>query len=416
MSIEKKYNKKLIDSVNYAYENVAFYKKILSGKKILTFDDFKKLPFCTKKNFEDYPTDLMTGVKSHELGVSFATTGTTTKVPYFVHLTAADFHNWLVPKAKDALTRFIGLDDADIVANTFGLGLIQPGFEYTLAAMEAGAHVYPTGPGMLLPSKKLIELIELRNINTIFATPYYAMRLTETAMEMDIDPSCLGIKRFLLTGEPLTSAARNRIESKWKTETFNVFGMAEVGVVASECKEHKHLHLMTDYLYAEPNIPYCHKSGLAESELVLTTIGKFGMPLVRYNTSDIVAMNDDTCSCTFQGTSISNYFGRSDGMIKIKGKGVYPAQIEEIILSENDLSSEYQIIIEYGKYFNSITVQAEMQNGIATRDKLAEALSRRIKDDLGLKLTVKIHKFGKLERVEKWKSKRIKTLFPEHEN
>jgi len=407
------YNQKLLDSINYAIESVPFYREYLKGKKINSVADLKNMPVCSKALFENKPISYITAVKPEELGISFSTAGTT-KRAYTVHLTRDDFAQWLVAKARDALVKFVGLTDSDIIANTFGFGLVQPGCEYTFGAIEAGAHVYPVGPGTLTSSKETIRIIGQRDITTVFATPYYAMRLTDVALEMGTNPADLKIKRFVVTGETLTSAARKRIEQSWQAEVFNVFGMAEFGVVGAECKAHKGMHILSDYLY--PELTNLHDSS-GESgqtgELVLSTINKLGMPFVRYDTKDVVALTNAKCSCGFSNLSIATHYGRSDGMIKIKGKGIYPSRIEELLLSTLELSSEYKIVIEHGKYFDSITILAETQKGITVDEKFKETLTGKIKDELGLNLSLKVCNYGELPRSEGWKAKRIVTICSE---
>jgi phenylacetate-CoA ligase len=403
------YVQRLLASVNYAYENVPFYRDQRKDKKsIESLNDLKTLPICCKTNYENKPISNIIGVKPQKLGITFATTGTT-RTPFAVHLTSDDFSQWLVAKARDALVNFVGVTDSDIVANTFGFGLVQPGCEYTFGAVAAGAHVYPVGPGTLTPSKEAIRIFDHAGVTTVFATPYYAMRLTDVALEMGVNPADLGVKRFLVTGEHLTLAARKRIEEAWRTEVFNVFGMAEVGAIASECHAHKSLHMLTEYVYPEQtNLQTMAEDGTAPTgELVLTTIGKLGMPLVRYNTRDLVALTQEKCSCGYSGTSVTAHHGRADGMMKIKGKGIYPSRIEEILLSTPELSSEYQIVIDHGTYFDSITIVAEMRKGTEPNAALHEAVTRRIKDELGLNLSLKILHYGELPRANSWKAKRI---------
>jgi phenylacetate-CoA ligase len=408
MTNQDGYTQKLLASVKYACENVPFYRDQQKGKKrIESLEDLKSLPTCSKTSFEGKPESYITGVKPEALGISFTTTGTT-RTPFAVHLTGADFFQWLVAKVRDALVNFVGLTDSDVVANTFGFGLVQPGCEYTFGAVAAGAHVYPIGPGILTPSKETIRIIDQRDVTTVFATPYYAMRLTDVALETGVNPADLGVKRFLVTGEHLTSAARNRIEESWQTEVFNVFGMAEVGAIAAECHNHKNLHMLTDYVYPEQtNLQASTEGANSVGELVMTTIGKFGMPLVRYNTRDLVTLTQEKCVCGHSGTSIMAHYGRADGLMKIKGKGIYPSRVEEILLSTPELSSEYQIVIDHGTFFDSILILAETRKGADVDAAFHEALSRRIKDELGLNLSFKILRYGELPRSNSWKAKRI---------
>jgi phenylacetate-CoA ligase len=411
---DETYNQRLLASIKYAYENVPFYRDQLKDIKITSINDLKSLPICSKKHFENKPISYITGVKPEELSISFATTGTTKK-PCAIHLTRNDFQNWLVAKARDALVNYVGLTDSDVVANTFGFGLVQPGCEYTFAAIEAGAHVYPVGPGPLTPSKETIHIINQRGVTAVFATPYYSMRLTDVALEMGVNPTDLGVKRFVVTGENLTCAARKRIEESWRTEVFNVFGMSEVGVVGVECSTHKTLHILSNYLYPELTNLQILTSGVSiqAGELVLTSIEKFGMPFVRFNTHDLVELTNKKCSCGVSETSITSYHGRSDGMMKIKGKGIYPSRIEEILLSTVELSSEYQIVLEHGTYFDSIAILAEAQRGTTVDETFKNNLRRRIKEELGLNLSLKIYDYGKLPRSESWKARRIVEQYSE---
>lgn len=401
----------LLASVNYAYQNVPFYKdRIKEKKKIESIRNIQNLPIINKVAFEKEPVSRITGLQPEELGISFATTGSTQR-QFLIHLTYDDFKEWLVAKARDALANFIGITDSDVIVNTFGFGLIQPGCEYTFAAIEAGAHVYPVGPGVLTSSKDTIRIIDQRDVTTVFATPSYALRLIDVALEMGINPIDLKIKRFLVTGETLTNAAKKRIKEAWGTEVFNVYGMAEFGVVGTECKAHNGLHILHDYLFPElTNIKAFAPAGVDRiGELVLTTIGKTGMPLIRYNTRDIIAVTETACSCGFQKWTIKSVYGRTDGMIKIKGKGIYPSHIEEILLSTPELSSEYQILIEHGTYFDKISIFAETKKNLRSKKTLKERLAKRIKEELGVNLDVKVYNYGKLPRSVGWKVKRIVT-------
>jgi phenylacetate-CoA ligase len=398
----------LFASVNQAYKDISFYNSCQkSGKKVRSLADFEKLPIVSKINFEGKPATSITRANQKKGGISFATTGTT-RQRLFIHLEKADFLEWLVPKAKDALVNFVGLKKGEEVISTFGWGLTQPGCEYALGAIQAGAHVYPVGPGILTPSKETVKIMAKKNGSTIFATPSYALRLSEVAIENELTPSSFGIRRFLVTGEMLTNAARKRIEEAWKTEVFNVYGMAETGLAGAECKNHSALHLLSNYLYPETTPAQILNSESKDAkELVLTTIGKRGMPFVRYNTSDLVTLSNKPCSCGFCGTSITKYFGRSDGMLKIKGRSIYPAHIEEILLSMPEVSSQYQIRIEHGEFFDTLSVAAELKQGIPNRRKMAERISERIKEELGIKLDVKLCKKDSLPQCEGWKEKRI---------
>ena len=316
MTLESKQLKQLKSTVKFAYENVPLYRERMGEKEadIQSPEDLRRLPVYSKKDFESQPKPRTIGVAQDKLGIGFATSGTKGR-PFFVMLTYEDFKKWLVPKARDALKKYLGLTDSDVVVNTFGMGLIQPGTEYTFGAMEAGALVYPVGPGTLTPSKETVHVLGDHDVTVVLATPSYALRLADVASETGVDLRGLKIRRLMVTGEPLTPAAKSRIEDCWGTEVYNFFGMAEIGVAAVECWLHHSLHFLHDYLYPEILDPKTHstlKTGEV-GELVVTTLGKFGMPFVRYNTRDLVSVSDEACPCGFSGTSITKHLGRSSG-------------------------------------------------------------------------------------------------------
>jgi len=205
------------------------------------------------------------------------------------------------------------------------------------------------------------------------------------------------------------------MEESWDAEVFNVFGMAEVGVAAVECKAHKGLHILSDYLFPElTNIQTLTSDRSNQAgELLLTTIGKLCMPLVRYNTRDLITMTSEKCSCGFSGWTIAAHHGRSDGMIKIKGKAFYPSRIEEILLSNPEISSEYQIVVEHGTFFDTVSILAETQRRLKVDDNLKETIVRRMKEQIGLNLNLRIYEYGKLPRSNGWKAKRIVNICSE---
>lgn len=408
-SFKDEYLEHLKSSIEFAYKNVPLYRERMNQKMdIQSFKDIQALPIFNKTDFENKPLFHIIGVSPEKLGISFATSGTKGR-SFFLHLTYNDFRDWLIAKACDALITFVGITDSDVVVNTFGLGLIQPGNEYTFAAMEAGAQVYPVGPGILTPSQETIRILETLDVTTVFATPSYALRLTDVALEMGVNPVGLKIKRFIVTGETLTPAARNRIETSWRTEVLDIFGMAEIGVAAVECRFHSGLHILSDYLFPEVVNPETLSPKKLDEvgELVVTTLGKFGMPFVRYNTRDLVRMTQKACPCSISGLSIVEHLGRSDEMIKIKGKGIYPANIEQILLSTPEIGSEYQIIVEHGIYGDRISVLAETRRNLKVDEALKKRVVKRMREELGVNLEVKIYNYGKLSRISKWKTKRI---------
>ncbi len=410
MNLETKQLEQLKSIVKFAYENVPLYRERMGEKKagIQSPEDLRHLPVFSKKDFENQPKPRVIGVSEDKLGVGFATSGTKGR-PFFVLLTHEDFKGWLVPKARDALKKFLGITDSDIVVNTFGMGLIQPGTEYTFGAMEAGALVYPVGPGTLTPSRETVRMISDYDVTVVFATPSYALRLADVASEVGVDLHGLKVRRLMVTGEPLTPAAKSRIEDCWGTEVYNFFGMAEIGVAAVECWLHHSLHFLQDYLYPEILDPKTHSTlePGEVGELVVTTFNKFGLPFVRYNTRDLVSVSEEACPCGFSGTSITSHLGRSDGMIKVKGKGVYPAHIEQVLLSTPELGSEYQIIVKHGTYGDNITVQAEVQRGHQADEELKKKIAYNMREELGVNLEIVISDYGKLSREGGWKAKRI---------
>lgn len=403
------YLNRLRSSIEIAYKNVLLYRERMKQKiDIQSFEDIQHLPIFSKIDFENKPVSYITGVSRDKLGMSFATSGTRGR-PFFVYLTYQDFKDWLIAKACYALKNFIGITDSDVVVNTLGYGLVQAGDEYSFAAMEAGAQVYPVGPGILTPSQESIRIIREREVTTVLATPSYALRLADVASEMNVDLIGLKIKQLVVTGETLTPAARSRIKESWGTEVFDVFGMHEIGVAAVECRFHRGFHILSDYFFPEVVDPetLSPKETGEIGELIVTTLDKLGMPFVRYNTRDLVCVGYKVCPCGVSGLSIEKHHGRSDGMIKVKGKGVYPAYVEQVLLSIPELGSEYQIIVEHRIHGDRILVRAETRRDIRVDEALKKMVAKRMREELGVNLEIEILDYGKLPRIGGWKTKRV---------
>jgi phenylacetate-CoA ligase len=392
--------------VRHAYENVPYYRKLfrsidLRPADISSANDLRKIPILTKevvqKNYRDF-------IGTKNIARVHRTTGTSGK-PLYIFYDMRDFDGYLIAKASALLKKFVGITKNDRIVNTFAYGLVQAGLEYDLAASKTGAMVIPTGTGLMAGHGKTLDAIVEFRPTALFATPSYALRLGEIVEDSKLSPRKMKIERAMITGEPLTEAARERIEEIWGAEVYNVWGMTEIGAGAGECSEHSGLHVMSDYI-----IPEVFRDGETcqdgEGELVVTTVGRYSMPLIRYNTRDIVKLSTKKCACGSGYPRVTFCGVRSDNMLKIKGSPVYPVQIEQA-LYEIPQIGDYRIVLKSGKYRDYIAVEAETRKEVSDIKKIKTDAEDGVAKKCGVKVNVKILKPGSLKKPDEWKTQKF---------
>jgi phenylacetate-CoA ligase len=344
---------RLRQTVELVYQKVPFYREALdrSGVKpdsIRTLADLPKLPFTVKADLRDqYPLRLLTMPKDDVARVH-ASSGTTGK-PTVTAYSAEDLTMWAEVMAR--VYTMAGCTRHDVVHNALGYGLFTGGLGFHLGAERIGAMVVPAASGM---SKRQITLMEDFEATVLVATPSYALVLAETAREMGVDfRTRMKLRVGLLGAEPWTEEMRRELETRMNIEAYDSYGLTEIigPGVALECPYHDGLHIWEDHFLPEvvdPDTGAPLPNG-STGELVLTTITRQAMPLLRYRTRDRVALKHETCRCGRTMVRMGKVQGRTDDMLIVRGVNVFPSQIEEVVLATPGVEPHYQILVDRPK-------------------------------------------------------------------
>ena len=391
--------------VRYAYENVPMYKerfdKIwLKPEHIKTLKDIEKIPYTTKDDLRDnYPFKLL-AVPMKKIIRVHASSGTTGK-PITCGYTRADLDNWSTCIAR--ILTMAGATDEDIFHVAFGYGLFTGGFGLHYGIEKLGATVVPVSSGN---TERQIMLLKDFGATALIATPSYAMYLAETAKKMDVLKD-LKLRLVCMGAEASTAEmheALYRILGAFPTENY---GLTEVGGpgVSGECREKAGMHINEDMYYPEiVNIE--ENRALPEGEqgeLVLTTLTKEGMPILRYRTKDITSLTYEPCKCGRTTARMARVVGRTDDMLIIRGVNVFPSQIESVLMAMPELGKTYEIIVDRVNYMDTIEVHVEVEDAnLLTDYSKLEELVAKIKH----KLRVVVQLDVKVKLVEPFSIKR----------
>ena len=409
---------RLQETVHRVYEKVPAYAKKMDEvgikpQDIQSLADLAKLPFITKQDMRDnYPFGLF-AVDKDELVRIHASSGTTGK-PTVVGYTQNDLDTWTECVSRIACMG--GASSHDIAQICFGYGMFTGALGLHYGLENIGAAIVPSSTGN---SQKQLMYMQDFETSLLVATPSYALRLAEVAREMGIDPEKdLKVKIALVGSELLTDAMREEMHKYWGKDLLitSNYGMSELmgPGVSGECTEHCGMHINEDYFIPEIIDP---KTGEVlpvgeQGELVITCIKKDALPLIRYRTKDITRLFYEPCKCGRTFCRMENLSGRSDDMLKIRGVNVFPSQIEEVILSVEELGPHYEIILEREGYLDKLTVKVELAHStdsFSVLEKITAEVKNKLKIILGLDAKVKLESPNTLQRFE-GKAKRVKDL------
>lgn len=416
--IEKIQLERLQETVNRVYEKVAPYRKKMddAGVKpsdIKTLKDLAKLPFVTKQDMRDnYPFGLF-AVNKDELVRIHASSGTTGK-PTVVGYTKADLEMWTTCVSRIACMG--GATEKDVAQICFGYGMFTGALGLHYGLENIGATIIPSSTGN---SEKQIMYMKDFGTTLLVATPSYALRLAEVAREMGVDiKKDLKVKIGLVGSELLTDAMRDEMHKYWGEDMLvtSNYGMSElIGPgVSGECEYLCGMHINEDYFIPEiinPETGEVLPEG-EQGELVITCIKKEGIPLIRYRTKDITSLHYEPCKCGRTFVRMSNLSGRSDDMLKIRGVNVFPSQIEEVILSFDELGPHYEIIVTREGYNDKLEIRVELTHStdsFGVLQNLSNAIKSKLRIMLGLDAKVTLESPNTLQRFE-GKAKRIRDL------
>jgi len=349
--------------VKRVYERVPFYRKKLDAigftpEKLKSLADIKHLPFTTKQDLRDnYPFGLF-AVGQEELVRIHASSGTTGK-PTVVGYTKNDIDLW-----SDLMARSLqnaGVTARDVVHNAYGYGLFTGGLGFHYGAERLGATVVPISGGN---SKRQLMLLEDFGATILTCTPSYALHLAEEMVELGISRERLKLRMGIFGAEPWSEELRAKIEEKLKIKAIDVYGLSEImgPGVAMECQEQKGLHINEDHFLPEiidPETGEVLPEG-EQGELVITTLTKEGIPLLRYRTRDITTLNPEPCACGNNLIRMERVTGRSDDMLIIRGVNVFPSQIETVLLSLGYTEPHYMIVVDKKGALDQLEVWVEL--------------------------------------------------------
>ena len=409
---------RLKETVRRVYDKVPPYRKKMDEanvkpEDIKTLKDLAKLPFVTKQDMRDnYPFGLF-AVDRDSLVRIHASSGTTGK-PTVVGYTENDLKTWTECVSRIACMG--GASSHDTAQICFGYGMFTGALGLHYGLENIGAAIVPSSTGN---SQKQIMYMQDFETSLLVATPSYALRLAEVANEMGIDPAKdLSVKIALVGSELLTDAMREEMHKVWGNDILitSNYGMSELmgPGVSGECLEHCGMHINEDYFIPEIIDP---KTGEVlpvgeQGELVITCIKKEGLPLIRYRTKDITRLFYEKCKCGRTFCRMENLSGRSDDMLKIRGVNVFPSQIEEVILSFDELGPHYEIILEREGYLDKMTIKVELAHStdsFSVLERITSAVRSKLKVVLGLDAKVMLESPNTLQRFE-GKAKRVKDL------
>jgi phenylacetate-CoA ligase len=287
----------------------------------------------------------------------------------------------------------IGGTEDDVVHNAYGYGLFTGGLGVHYGALELGAAVVPMSSG---GTKRQLKLMHDFKSTIITCTPSYAIFMAEEAKEMGIDTRKSTLKAGAYGAEPWTDEMRKSIEEAWDVKACDIYGLSEIigPGVAMECLGQDGLHLFSDVFYPEVIDPETEQPVEAgeRGELTITTLTKEAIPLLRYRTGDIVTITHEPCShCGRTSPRISKILGRTDDMLIIRGINVFPSQIEAVLLSIDEVSPHYQIVVDRKGALDQLEVQVEVDERVFSDEvKKLEELESRIKEEMQSVLSLQV--------------------------
>jgi phenylacetate-CoA ligase len=373
----------------------------ISRRSIRTLDDVRRLPFTTKDDLRrQHPLGFL-AVPRRDLARIHGSSGTTGK-PTFVAYTAADLHTW-----SDLCARFLvagGLRPEHTVQIAFGYGLFTGGFGLHYGVEKVGAAIIPAASGN---TRRQIDILHDLAPEVLVCTPSYALTIADGARELGMDPRSLPLRFGHFGGEPWTEDMRREIEDSLDIQAFNNYGLSEVigPGVSGECMARTGMHLQEDHFLVECIDPE-NLEPVAEGEpgeLVITTLTREAMPLIRYRTRDIARLYREPCRCGRTTMRMGRVAGRSDDLLIIRGVNVFPSQIEEALLRVEGTTPHYLIEVDRPGTLDQVTVKVEIRPELFSdrmdrMQALRERIAREIHTVAGIRAEVELVEPRRIER------------------
>jgi phenylacetate-CoA ligase len=400
--------------VKRAYDHVALFRERMDARgvkpeDIRSLEDVQHLPFTVKTDLRDtYPFGMFASPMS-DVVRCHASSGTTGK-PIVVAYTQEDINVWTSVMVRAFAA--CGVTRGDIIQNAYGYGLFTGGLGAHYGGEELGATVIPISGGN---TDRQIMVMKDFGVTAICCTPSYFIHLLERAGELGVDVKKLPLRAGVFGAEPWSEGMRRRIEADSNVKAYDIYGLSEIigPGVGIECVHQVGLHVFEDHFYPEiidPQTCEVLPDG-AEGELILTTLSKWAMPMIRYRTRDITALMPSACPCGRTIRRMRRIGRRSDDMFIIRGINVFPSQVEAALLAVEGTLPHYQIVLIREKGLDQMEVQIEVTPQVfsdeirgleALRAKLIHALDNII----GLRVEVRLVEPHTIQRSE-GKAKRV---------
>lgn len=405
-------------TVDFCDKNIPFYhdrlqKAGVTADKIRCLSDVQYIPYTTKADIrETYPFGMF-GRQRKDIVRIHASSGTTGK-PTVVGYTKRDLDIW-----SDCIARLctaVGVTGEDMIQISFGYGLFTGALGLHYGLEKLGAAVIPASSGN---TQKQVMLLKDFGVTGLVSTPSYALYIGEVAREMGVDPAKdLRLRIGLFGSEGCTEEMRGQIEQSLHLFATDNYGMSELGGpgVSGECHLRCGLHINEDHYLPEIINPLTGEV-LPEGEkgeLVVTTLTREGIPMLRYRTKDITRLTYEPCECGRTFCRMDKTTGRTDDMLKIRGVNVFPSQIESVLVTMANIGPHYQLIVRREGFMDTLEVQVELTDGSLLEDYGAlEKLQRKVKDSLktvlGIECKVSLVEPKSIERTA-GKAKRVVDL------
>jgi phenylacetate-CoA ligase len=380
---------RLRETVAHAYENVEFYRERLDEAGVAPGDvdgvaDVTKLPFTRKEDFREQYPDGLFAVEDAEVRRIHASSGTTGK-PKIVAYTDDDLQTWYDVMARSLAAA--GVEPGDTVQNAYGYGLFTGGLGFHDGIEQLGATVVPTGGG---DTAKQLEMLQDLESDAMGCTPSYCLYLAEFAEERGVDPRDLPLDTVIIGAEPFTDPMRAAIEDALGVNAVDIYGLSEIigPGVSVECVEAQDgLHVWEDHFYPEVVDPETGEPlpPGEEGELVLTTLTKEALPVLRYRTGDITTLYEDPCECGRTCRRMGNVTGRTDDLLIVRGVNVYASQIEDTVVGMDDVAPHYRIDLRRENNLDRMQITVEHVEGYGgTTDDLADRVRERLENVLAV--------------------------------
>ena len=400
--------KRLQEVVKRAYENVPYYRKAFDDagvrpEDIETLQDIEKLPFTSKTDLRDaYPFGMF-AVPDDDIVEIHTTSGTTGK-PTVSGYTQNDIELWGEVVARALV--MAGGDKKDKIQNCYGYGLFTGGMGVHYGGQKIGATVIPVSAGNTM---RQIEIMQDFDSTILTCTPSYAMYLAEVLENQGVGHDKISLKAGVFGAEMWTEEMRAEIEKRLNIDALNIYGLTEIigPGVAQECMVKDGLHIFDDHFYPEIIDTQTLKALPAgeKGELVLTTLTREGMPVIRFRTRDITALRYGQCECGRTNVKMDRITGRSDDMLKIRGVIVFPSQIERALLKIEGLEPQYQIIVSRPQQLDELEVQVEASPALFSDEvkyveEVKKNIEQHIHNEIGIRVNVTLVEPQSLPRSE----------------